>query len=64
MSAAYVRKMYGVPAKRGMRIICDGNPGVITSFDGQYVRVRFDGMKYPVRCHPTWEMTYLTEPAS
>lgn len=61
MSAQYVRDYYGVPAKRGQRIIVDGRPGVITSFDrsGAHINVRLDGDKHPTPCHPTWRVEYL-----
>lgn len=61
----YVRRMYGVPAKRGMRVIANGKPGRITSGNGQYIMVLLDGDKRPTVWHPTWEMVYLTDsPAS
>lgn len=59
MSVAYVRRYYGVPARRGARVVFDGRPGVITSCPGAYVRVRLDGEKQSVLAHPTWHMTYL-----
>ena len=58
MSAEYVRRHYGVPAKRGMRVTVEGKPGVIVSFIQQYIGVRFDGEKRTSKCHPTWEVTY------
>lgn len=59
MSAAYVRRYYRVPAKRGMRVIADGKPGVITAFEGQYIRVRLDGEEHSRNWHPTWHMEYV-----
>lgn len=56
---AYVRERYGVPAKRGMRVIADGKPGVITSSAGNYIRVRLDDEKHSGYWHPTWHMEYL-----
>lgn len=56
--AEYVRQRYGVPAKRGMRVLVDDRPGIIASFDGGYVRVRFDGDTRSTPCHPTWRFTY------
>lgn len=61
MSAEYVRRYYGVPAKRGMRVIVNGNLGTIVSFPGQYIGVRFDGEKHVERCHPTWRVIYVKE---
>lgn len=58
MSAEYVRGRYNVPAKVGQRVVMDGRPGVIVSFPGQYVGVRFDGERHTSQCHPTWRMTY------
>lgn len=59
MSADYVRRTYGVPAKRGGRVIVDGQEGVITSFTDAYLRVRFDGDKHSMPAHPTWRVQYL-----
>ena len=58
MSAEYVRRYYGVPAKRGMRVTVDSKPGVIMSFHGQYLGVRFDGDRLTARCYPTWRVDY------
>lgn len=60
MSLKNVSKAYQVPAKRGGRIVVDGKPGVITtSAAGAYLRVKLDGSKHSVLCHPTWSMVYL-----
>lgn len=63
MSMDYIRRTYGVPARRGDRIIYGGITapiaGTITMADGAYLRVRFDGWKKSVRLHPTWRITYL-----
>ena len=61
MSAAYIRRHYSVPAKRGARVEFDGQLGVITSCPGAYVRVRLDGQAHSVPVHPTWRMKYLTD---
>lgn len=61
MSADYVRRYYKVPAKRGMRVTVDGKPGVITSFPGAYIAVRFDGTAHPKPCHPTWRVNYAPD---
>jgi hypothetical protein len=60
VSAKYVRDYYQVPAKRGMRVVADGKPGVITGFAGPSIRVRLDGEKHSAPWHPTWRMQYLT----
>jgi hypothetical protein len=52
-SLNYVKREYGVPARRGQRVIHDGREyGTVTSGDGPYVRVRFDGRRHSVPCHP------------
>lgn len=61
MTADYVRRYYGVPAKRGIRVVVDGRPGVVAGFSGQYLRVRFDDWRWPLLVHPTWRVEYLTE---
>jgi hypothetical protein len=63
MSMAYVRKYYGVPAKRGGRIEYTGGrtarQGVITSATNGRINVRFDGDTFTSHMHPTWEIRYL-----
>ena len=56
MSAECVRRYYGVDYKRGERVTVDGKPGVIVSFPGQYLGVRFDGERHTRRAHPTWRV--------
>lgn len=56
MSAEYVRRHYGVSYKRGDRVTVEGRAGVIVSFPGQYLGVRFDGETITSRCHPTWKV--------
>jgi hypothetical protein len=60
MTAEYVRSCYRVPAKRGGRVIADGNAGVITGFQDQYLLVRLDGDEDSSVWHPTWHMEYVT----
>lgn len=55
----YIRETYKVPAKRGMRVRFNGLNGRIVGSRGGYLRVRLDGSKRPLICHPTWEMVYL-----
>lgn len=64
MSAAYVRRYYGLTCKRGQRVTVNGRAGVIASFPEQYLGVRFDGEKRTRRCHPTWEVDYTPEPTA
>ena len=71
MSMEYIRKTYGVPAKRGARIEYqpEGEKrswrGTITSAQDMYLRIRRDGdvCTYPAPFHPTWGMTYLSPSA-
>lgn len=59
-----IRKMYGVPAKCGMRVIASGKPGIITGTrkDGSmHLTIRLDGESKSKNFHPTWEMNYLTD---
>lgn len=62
MSAEYVRLWYGVDYKRGERLVFqEGTPrerrGVLVSFPGAYLGVRFDGERHTSRLHPTWRVT-------
>ena len=58
----YVRKCYGVPAKRGMKVTYTGGSrpktGVITSAPGAKLMIRMDGMEHSRPYHPTWKLTY------
>lgn len=67
MSMEYIRKTYGVPAKRGGRIrygtaLC-APIGTIVGSRGQYLRVRMDAGGLTLTLHPTDHMVYL-EPKS
>lgn len=65
MSMKYIRKTYGVPAKRGARVRYTGGAhgpveGTISASDGSYIRVRWDGAHRTAGpYHPTWKMEYL-----
>ena len=58
MSFAYIRRAYGVPAKRGARVTIEGRPGTVTSARSGHVRVRMDGEKYSRPYHPTWNVSW------
>ena len=60
MSAEYVRRYYNVAFKRGDQVRVDGTVGVIVSFPGQYLGVRFNGDRRTRRCHPTWRVERAT----
>lgn len=60
MSMEYIRRYYGVPARRGARVKASGEAGTIVASKGCYLRIRFDGRPYGrVNFHPTWEMEYV-----
>lgn len=70
MSMDYIRRIYGVPAKRGMRVAYTGSEmlgrtlGTIVGSRGACLRVQMDDghRKSPITMHPTWQLEYL--PAS
>lgn len=64
MSMEYIRKTYGVPAKRGGRVEFESGAnnmllGTITGSRGARLRIRLDGHKHAFNYHPTWNLTYL-----
>lgn len=63
MSFDYVRKYYGVPAKRGGRVEYTGDGkaefGTIVSANGAHLNIRLDGVKHTMPFHPTWRLRYL-----
>jgi hypothetical protein len=66
----YIRKNYGVPAKRGMRVrSTDPNhgqhrEGVIVGSTGARLRVWMDGEDCSLYFHPTSHLTYLNPDGS
>jgi hypothetical protein len=70
MGMSYIRQAYGVPAKRGGRIIYtgdkrgraggEGQAGVIVGSQGAHLRIRLDGQQTIYTFHPTWKIEYLT----
>lgn len=66
MSMEYIRRTYGVPAKRGGRVKFTGHNesqlGTIVRCDGAYIRIRLDGHKHHGRYHPTWCLRYFPAP--
>lgn len=63
MSMRSIRRAYGVPAKRGMRIAFRGKGAVITGTTSvtEHLRIRIDGEKSTCAVHPTWEIEYPNE---
>ena len=57
MTMEWVRRNYGVPAKRGGRVLFSGLPGRILSAT-HYLRVRLDTGERVI-LHPTWRVEYL-----
>jgi len=60
----YIRKTYGVPAKRGGKIklvTCSGSVwlGQIRSVSNGKLRVKFAGMDYISSVDPEWDIEYL-----
>ena len=59
----YIRSYYGVPAKRGGRVVYEGSGterfGTITGSYGAHLRIRLDGEAHSSVYHPTWRMRYL-----
>ena len=71
MSMDYIRRTYGVPAKRGGRVrYTDAHGyvwnGRITGARNQYLRVLVDdrvaGYRGRLLLHPTWQVEYLKTP--
>lgn len=54
-----IRVKYNVPAKRGMKVIAYGEPGIITGSKGYYVRIRIDGTKRSMPYHPVCGIEYI-----
>lgn len=59
MSMEQIRSTYGVPARRGQRVVFDGLSGTIVAARGGYLRVRFDGEKGTRSLHPVWQVQYV-----
>lgn len=57
------RKWYGVPAKRGGRVVYTGDGkrelGTIRSAKDCRLNIQLDGMKHTMPFHPTWRLEYL-----
>jgi len=64
MSMEYIRNAYGVPARRGGRVIYTGGvspmSGYITGSLGSYLRIKLDGHNRSDLYHPTWEIKYVS----
>jgi hypothetical protein len=59
----WVRKNYGVRAKRGMRVLYTGcgkrEYGTIRSAaSGGHLNIQLDGVRHTMPFHPTWELHY------
>lgn len=60
----YIRSYYKVPAKRGGRVLYDGQPGTIVWTDGPYLRIRLDGVRGVASYHPMWKIEYAATSAA
>lgn len=60
---AWIRKTYGVSAKRGARVAYLGNgttaKGTIKSASNGRLNIQLDGDRFAVPFHPTWQLRYL-----
>lgn len=65
MSMVRIRKIYGVPAKRGGRVLFTGSGraeyGTIKSARGGYLNIQLDGAKHTMPFHPTWSLSYIAD---
>lgn len=63
MSMEWVRKNYGVPAKRGGRVEYTGCGkkalGTNRSANGAHLMIQLDGVKHAMPFHPTWRLRYV-----
>lgn len=63
MTMKYVRDRYGVPVRRGGRVIYTGEKhplfGTIRSASGGRVNIELDHIRGAMPFHPTWELQYL-----
>lgn len=60
MSMKYIRETYGVPAKRGARLLYLGVMHRVCSAQGHYLRTEtFGGERYLI--HPTWQAEWLPD---
>lgn len=60
-SIEHIRNYYGLAVHGGMRVKCEGRPGTIVGYQGQYIKVLLDGEERPDTRHATWEMEYPPE---
>lgn len=68
MSVEYIRKAYGVPARRGGRVEYTGGGnlemGTIRSASGGNLNIKLAGMKHAMPFRPTWKLRYLDASAA
>lgn len=59
----WIRDHYPVPAKRGMRVECDGQPGrIMSAANGHLVLWMYNTKpSHRVRAHPCWRMVYFDD---
>lgn len=61
MTINAIRKLHGVPAKRGMRVLVgvDGMAGKIVGARGGYLRVKMDATGVVEDQHASWKIDYI-----
>jgi hypothetical protein len=52
MTYEAIRDQFNVPARRGARVLVNGQPGAVTSVRGFVLRVKLDGGTYSRPFHP------------
>lgn len=59
----YIRRTYGIPAKRGALVLFTAAPkavrGRIVGSRGGYLRIRWEDSGRTHTHHPTWSLVYL-----
>jgi hypothetical protein len=65
VTLGWVRRQYGVPARRGGIVTFEGRPAVTLSATN-YLHVRFADDQKPTHgyLHPTWHVEYGVQPTS
>ena len=62
MTLSWIRRIYGVPARRSARVVYAGGDrpqaGTITGARGGHLRIRLDGQPRSRVFHPTWKLDY------
>lgn len=57
----WIRDYYGVPARKGTRVLFKGQPGTIIRASLPYIRVLLDGEDRTRLLHPVWMVEYPSQ---